>query len=164
MEHDGYGEHETGKHDATIENEQDGPENQGRRDGSGMEILVEYVKRGARNRHRKEYADEGDAGPLSTRTGKAATGEGKAAPEQEKCRQALARQLGDGDRDVSKADPGSHKAIEDTGLHLQSEELEIVGIKRGMEAVLDRGEVDRIIFHSGVVSFHEQRPSAYQCQ
>jgi dolichol-phosphate mannosyltransferase len=61
---------------------------------------------------------------------------------------------------VGEASPGSDEPVEDAGLHLEREEAKIVRIEGGMEPTLNRGKVDRVIFHTGVVSFDEQRPRA----
>ena len=95
MDHDGGGEQDAGEHHAAIENEQDGPEDECRRDGARMQVLVEDVERGAGDGQGEEHADESNAGPLSGRGRKAAAGECPAAPEEKKCSEALAEHLGD---------------------------------------------------------------------
>ena len=63
---------------------------------------------------------------------------------------------------MGQADPAGHEAIENAGLHFEGKKPEVVGVKGGMEAALNRGKIDCIVLHSWVVSFHEQRPGAYQ--
>jgi hypothetical protein len=43
---------------------------------------------------------------------------------------------------------------------LPSEQLEVVRIEGRMQASLDRGEIDRVIFDPGVVSFDHERCDA----
>jgi hypothetical protein len=56
---------------------------------------------------------------------------------------------------VGEADPRGHEPVEDAGLHLQGEKAKIVGVKAGVEAALDGGQVDRVIFDAGMVPLHE---------
>jgi dolichol-phosphate mannosyltransferase len=129
-----------------------------------MQILIEDIEGGAGNRQREEHANHGDASPLSGGCRKAPTSERPASPEEKECRQALAHQFGNRDWDVSEVDPRGHEPIKNAGLHLQREQAEVVRVERGMEAALDRGEVNRVIFDPGVVSFDEKRPGAYRRQ
>jgi hypothetical protein len=160
MDHHGGCEQEAGINNAAVENEEDGPEDESRRNGARVQVLIEDVKRGARDGQGEEHADESNGGPLSGSGRKAAASECPAAPEKKKCGEALAHHLGDGEGNVGEANPRSNETVENAGLHLQREEAEVVRIKGGMEAALNGGEVDGVIFHTGVVSFDEQRPSA----
>ena len=123
-----------------------------------MQVLIEDVECRARDGQSEEHADESNAGPLCCRGRKAAAGECP-QPQRRKSSKALADHLGDRDGDVREANPGD-ETVEDAGLHLQGEEAKVVGIERGVETVLNRGKVNGVIFHTGVVSFDEQRSGA----
>ena len=164
MNHDGSGEQNASEHDAASRTSRMAQRMSAGRDGAGMQVLIEDVECRARHGQSEEHADQSNAGPLSGRGGKAAPGQCPASPEQKKCRQALADHLGDRDGNVREANPGGHEPIEDAGLHLQGEQPEIVGIERGVEAALDRGEINRVVLDSGMVSFDEQRRGADRCE
>ena len=157
MHDDGCEKQGCSKGDAALKNGNDGGEDERGGDGAGMEILVEDVERGTGDGHGEEDADESDAGPLSGGGGKAAAGNAPAAPQEKIRGEELAEEFGNGDGDVGEAHSRGHDAIEDAGLHLQGEEVEVVRVERGVQAALDGREVDGIVLDAWVISFDEQR-------
>jgi hypothetical protein len=125
-----------------------------------VKVLIENVKGSAGHWKCKKRADQGDASPLSGGGRKAAPDQGPASQQQKKRRETLAKQFRSGNRDVREANPGGHDPVKHTRLHLPSEQLEVVRIEGRMQASLDRGEIDRVIFDPGVVSFDHERCDA----
>jgi hypothetical protein len=160
MDHDAHSEQDARAHGMAVEDCENRPKDEHRRDGTRVKVLVENVERGARDRKGEERADKGDACPLSSRSRKASSRQGPASQQQKKSREALAEQLGKRNGDMREVDPRSHDPVKNTSLHLPCEQLEVVGIERRMQAPLDRGEIDRIIFDAGVVSFDDESRSA----
>lgn len=69
-------------------------------------------------------------------------------------------QFGDRNGNMGEADQAGHEAIKNAGLHLQCEEFVIVGVQSGVEAALDRREVDSIVFEAWMVSCDDERNGA----
>jgi hypothetical protein len=147
---------------AAIENEENRPEDKRSGNRARVQVLIENVECRTGDGERKKDADQGNGTKLCGGCGKTAPGEGETGPEEQEGRGALADQLDSRNRDVRCPNEERHQAVEDAGLHLQGEKLEVVWIESRMQASLDRGEVNGIIFHAGVITFEDKRPQGNQ--
>ena len=82
----------------------------------------------------------------------AASGNLQAGGEDQKRGCELPEEDGQVDWEMSEADRFRNQFVEDGGLELQAEEIGVMGEKSRVEVSLDGGEVEGIVFQTGMVA------------
>ena len=115
-------------------------------------MLVDEVQSRSRSWERKHGGEQGNPGPMSALLGKELEGDAPGGPENSAERKKLSQQLSPGEGNTGEADEVGHQGDEEGGLGLQAKEVGIVREESRIEAGFDRGEIDAVVFETGVVS------------
>jgi hypothetical protein len=129
-----------------------------------MQMLVGDIERGSRDGQGEERGYGGNGGPLCGRFVEEMSRDAAAGPENGKQSGELDEQLRPGQRDSSEADQGGHEVVKERGLHLETKEVGVVREERRVEAAFDGGEVDGVVFKTGVVAHDQEAECGEQQQ
>jgi len=137
---------------AAIERGGDSAEEGGGGKGARVEILVGEADGCAGNGDGEKNGDGEDGGPVGLGRWERAPSDGKAGGKDQESGGELPEKDREAEGKVGKADGGGDELVEDGGLELEAEEIGIVGEERGIEVALDGGEVESVVFETGVVA------------
>ena len=121
-----------------------------------MQMLVGDVQGRARNRQREHGGYHGYGCPLGRLLCKQLRGDAARGPQNDEERGELPEQLRPGHWNSRPANEMSHPAVEDGGLHLQLEEIRIVGVESGIQVGLYGGQIDSVVLEAGMVAHHNE--------
>ena len=160
------GEHEPGcgSDEFAVEHTDDRCENGGGGECSRVQVLVDDVESAAGDRERQEHGDQRGRGPVGTRLGEAAAADAPAAQQHAVNREEVPCENDPSNRQLRGTNRSCDYFIENGGLQLHCEEIGVVREERGIDVMLDGGEVDLVVFGSGMIAGDEHGKGREQQQ
>ena len=143
----------------------DRQKNKCRCDVAGMQMLIGKIKGRARDGQGQHGSGESDACPLHAHVFEEESRNAPATENNEQNCYKLKQELRDCDGDMGQTDEGCDNLVEERRLQLDSKELGIMRVERGVEIAFYRGEIDTVVFEPGVITHHHEgqnRKEKYQ--
>ena len=156
MDGTGCGEKYRYQPESSIECRRDGSKNSGGRKGAGVQVLVHQIQRSTGNWKSEECRHGRDCGPPGRPLGKTMAGDPPASPQNQENNQDVPGQDDHRQRQMAQPDCARDQLVENGRLQLQSEEVRVVRIERGIQIMLDGGEVDSVVFSAGVIAVDQE--------
>ena len=129
-------------------------QNQARGHRARVQMLIHHVERRSGHRQREHRGHQGNAGPLRPRLGKQPARNAPATEDDQCDGRKLPEQLPGGHRNAGPVNERGNPLVKEAGLHLKPEKVGVVGIKRGIQIALHRGQIDAVVFEAGMVAHH----------